>query len=117
MNIEKTLAQWISDSSLDVPASLNVPAKRPEEFITVERTGGAHTRFSDTALLAIQVYARRRSRAADLADMLARLLPGFDDLQEVSACTVTSVYDFPEPDPPRSARYQLSVEVTAKAQA
>lgn len=114
MNIEKTITAWINASGLNLPCSLSVPADRPDEFVTVERTGGARGVFSDTAMLAIQVWARRRSRAADLADTLARMLPWFDDHPQVSSCTVTGVYDFPEPDPPHSARYQLSVQVTAK---
>ncbi|MBW3081968.1 hypothetical protein [Bifidobacterium phasiani] len=116
MNIEKKLAEWISSSGLGPTASLSVPADRPNEFITVERTGGSRGEFNDTAMLAVQVWAGRRSRASDLADKLARMLPRFDDHPQVSSCVVTSIYNFPEPDPPHSARYQLSVQVTAKTQ-
>lgn len=50
-----------------VPVSTDVPAHRPGQFITVERTGGAETPFLDHPMMAVQCWAPTRTAAGTLA--------------------------------------------------
>ena len=67
-DIETQIVQWLAAQSelAGCPVSLDVPAQRPERFITVERVGGAETRFIDTVLLAIQCWAGSRVKEGTL---------------------------------------------------
>lgn len=114
-NLERMTVDWINSHGHGLQASMSVPSPRPAgEFVTVERTGGAEERFRSTGILAVQCWSTGRYRAAELAERVRRILMDMPRLSQVSACNVTSVYNYPEPDPPMQARYQLTVELTAK---
>ena len=67
MNVlEATIAHL--SASLGVPASSNVPAKRPGAFVTVERGGGSVTQVDDEAQLTVQVWDRDRLEIEGFAD-------------------------------------------------
>lgn len=113
-NLERMAVDWINSHGNGLPASMDVPERRPPEFVTVERTGGAEEPFRSTGTLAVQCWSTSRYKASELAEHVRRILLGMPVLPQVSACNVTGVYNYPEPDPPYRARYQLTVELTAK---
>lgn len=93
--------------ALNVPVSADVPADRPEAFVTVEQTGAS---YSDHALLerpslAIQSWAGTRYEAAALARRVHELMVGLRYAGgPVCHVSATGPYNFPSPD--GIARYQ-----------
>ena len=85
----------------------DVPEKRPDRFITVERVGGVRGLHMDHPLLAVQAWAQ----AMILADQLAALFTSVLPLEKsVASSTVSSLYNFPDPLS-RAARYQLTLNL------
>ena len=92
-----------------LPASSLVPAKRPNEFITIERTGGGYSLGRDEVNLAVQCWAQSEARAYELACIARVVLSDARELvSEVCSSRVESIYSFPDPDS-RAFRYQLDV--------
>lgn len=64
----------------DVPVSTEIPATRPEAFVTVPRVGGARRNLVvDSATISCDSWAERPKLAHDLAQMVRALinaLPG-----------------------------------------
>lgn len=116
LNLEKTVKDWIdADPDGDgLTAYLEVPADRPQRFVTIERVGGSELEYSSHPILAIQVWAETRWQAAQLATgtLLPRLLD-LDLLDPIAAVTVESVIDFPDPGPPPQPRYQITISLDA----
>lgn len=104
-----------------VKAFVQVPASRPEKFVTVERTGGKIDAFSDSPTFAVQAWAPTKAEAAALAEQTASAIDSWPMTEpSVADATVESLYDFADPDS-RSQRFQLTAHVivfnTAKPQA
>lgn len=92
-----------------VKAFVQVPATRPEKFVTVERTGGKIDAFSDAPTFAVQAWAPTKAEAAALAEKTASAIDSWPKTApEVADATVESMYDFADPDS-RSQRFQLTV--------
>lgn len=108
MNSEAFVIGWLN-AHLTEPVSADIPATRPAEFVTVERTGGRATREMDYPTWAVQCWSTSRAKAAVLAlkvsDLLLHDLPLESAVADIS---VTAMYNFPDPDSSH-ARYQLVV--------
>lgn len=90
----------------------DVPADRPGVFVTVERTGGGRTRYSQDVLLAVGCWHTSRAEAASLAEQVAALLVDAPaHVPRLAATGVQSVYNLPDPDSGQ-ARYQLTATAT-----
>ena len=112
MTSEALLIHALNNAIEGLPAYGDVPANRPDEFITVERTGGAKGKILDAGTYAVQVWATTRSRAASLADKTAAYLnTEAPQRPEIAAVNVASAYNFPDPDS-RTPRYQLTVSLS-----
>ena len=116
-NIETLLVQALNSSSAfqglkkagmsKIEAFMDIPAKRPTRFVTVERTGGGETDFVDSAQLAIQFWAESRVTASNGAYALARILEQLPITQPLlGGVDVQRIYNFPDTD---QNRYQLFV--------
>ncbi|MDU2421300.1 MAG: hypothetical protein E7D48_04185 [Bifidobacterium scardovii] len=119
LNPEQAVIDWLNRSPdlADCPASLSVPAERPDRFITVERTGGADTDIDSTPTIAVQVWTPNRWEASDLATRIVRpLLLGLDMLDPIAKTEIQSAYNNPDPGPPQHARYQFVITLTMAAQ-
>ncbi|WP_346921695.1 hypothetical protein [Glutamicibacter creatinolyticus] len=116
-NIETVLVDWFNADTtlqgLQLEASTEVPKKRPDRFVTVERTGGPESRFTGSPMLAIQVWAKHRHEAGDFAAVVARSLRASTALPVIGRVDVLSVANFPDPDS-RANRYQITVEIVTK---
>ena len=80
LNIEGTLRREL-EAAIGVPVYVSVPKKPPEDFATVERTGGGDgsTPISENPTVVIDCYGKTRERAfelADRADSALRSMPG-----------------------------------------
>lgn len=112
-DIEECLKNWLAEKT-GCPCFADVPSDRPEQFITIERTGGEASLGKDEPLLAVQTWAPTRADASALAlrTRNALVLQACEILQ-ILKCNVTSIYNFPDPDS-RQARYQLDVELITR---
>ena len=109
MNIEAKLIEYLNDE-LDVPVSTDVPKKRPESFVTIERTGGALTDVViDHADVAIQAWAPSRLEAAELMDRVDSAVLSMDFLNFIEVSR-DSLYNFPDYEY-SMARYQGLYEI------
>lgn len=109
MDSTALLREMLDASLRPVKAFVQVPASRPEKFVTIERTGGKIDAFSDSPTFAVQAWAPTKAEAADLAKQAAAAIDSWPKTApEVADATVESMYDFADPDS-QSQRFQLTV--------
>ena len=121
MDSTALLREMLTGALSPVKAFVQIPASRPEKFVTIERTGGRIDAFSDAPTFAVQTWAPTKAEAAALAKQAAVAIDNWPKTApEVADATVESLYDFADPDS-RSQRFQLTVHAilfnTAKPQA
>lgn len=107
IDIEEIIVEYLSDN-LEIPVAADVPEIMPDEFISLELTGGG---FGDIILdyptVAIQCWAETRTDAKNLARKVDRLLRKIcDSYYDISSAERNSLYNFPDPQS-RKARYQI----------
>lgn len=110
-DIESELVSYLLDEGF--AAFGDVPEDKPQEFVTVERTGGTITaHVKDDAMVAVQSWAASRADASALSVRVDEAMPGF--LRNPSVCKVyrQSLVNFPSED--GEPRYQASYEITTK---
>lgn len=112
VNIEALIISWLNGQALGAVAFADIPADRPQRFITVERTGGGRDRFIDRPQTVVQVWADSRAEASELANTVAAALQGMIALPEVGRVTVESVVNFP--DVSGHPRYQIFITAVTK---
>ena len=110
MNVEQTIIQALGAKGY--AAYADAPNPMPDEFVTVERTGGGDRDKVDRPTLAVQAWAQGRKAAAELADAVRCDLESLTGTLGLGAVRVASIYNWPDPET-RRARYQLTVEATA----
>lgn len=110
MDIEAEVIAFLRDY-LGLKAYAEVPARRPDEFVTVERTGGAYDGVVvDRPTLAIQAWSTSRYQASNIGRLIAESLPFMVEVSGVNNVDInTGPYNWPDPDS-GTARYQLVVE-------
>lgn len=109
MDIEAETARFIA-RKVGVRALTEVPSQRPDEFVTVEVTGGESGRFPTRVSLAVQAWAQTRARALEIAIECERALWDLDELENVFNPSAEYPYRFPDPDS-RTPRYQLGARL------
>lgn len=88
----------------------DVPADRPQRFITVERTGGGREwRVRQLPTFAIQCWAESRWEASELARETADSLELLAEHPSVGRVSISSTYNFPSSD--GEPRYQIVTEI------
>ncbi len=113
MNIEGLLvAAYSAADELDgFPASTNVPANRPERFITVERVGGVTELVRDIPLVAVQVWAESRWVASETARTVADVTRALAVTRpNVARVEISSTYNNPDPES-EHPRYQVNAQL------
>lgn len=110
MDVERIAAKRLMDET-GVKAVLEVPNPRPDEFISVEMTGGSGDRFMRGASLAVQSWAKTRKRAAEIAGLVEEAVPSIADEPNVFRAVTNGTYRWPDPDSGHE-RYQTNVEIT-----
>lgn len=110
MDIERVAAKRLMDST-GIKAVLEVPDPRPEEFISIEMTGGSGDMFMRTASLAVQSWANTRRRAYEIARLVEQATPDIADEPNVFRAVANGSYRWPDPDSGHE-RYQTNVELT-----
>jgi hypothetical protein len=71
-NIEAAVIAWLQTISGDYTVTGNIPAQRPDKFITVDRTGGGREAMVlDRAEILIEVYNKDdRLDASNMANLI-----------------------------------------------
>lgn len=110
INVESLAVAHLNDLE-DRPAEafMDVPANRPAQFITVERTGGGHTDVRDIPLTALQCWAESRWEASELARVTAANIKTLVMHPAVGRVNVSGIYNFPAPS--GESRYQIVTEI------
>ncbi len=99
---------------LNIPCYVEVPKDRPEQFITIERTGGSSNLGVDRPIIAVQTWAESASSVYDLTiETNKALLNLAETIPSVCKADVTSFYNFPDPDS-KMKRYQLNLELVTR---
>ncbi|MCF0121688.1 MAG: hypothetical protein HUJ74_00390 [Lachnospiraceae bacterium] len=108
MNIETTVIEYLNDKGYC--ASASVPDPRPDEFVTVELTGGNYEVNISRPTLAIQAWSKTRLSASVLAGNLITDLQKLNVLSGIARSDINSYYHFADPDS-RAERYQIVVNL------
>lgn len=111
VDIEPHLIEFLNRGHLAAEAFAEVPERRPERFLTVERTGGAGDFRVDRPTVAVQAWAPTLAEAEALmrdADraIQARLADG----RPVTSCRRIGLARFPAEGSPR---YQAVYSIAA----
>lgn len=111
-SIETALVRFLNRQSelTGIPVSTDVPAQRPERFVTVERVGGDETPFVDHPLLVIQCWDVSRVKASFLAQRVKTLLERATRIPAVARVHIESMLNYPLDE--HSPRYQITAELT-----
>ena len=91
--IEKIVLDYLS-ATLSVPVYMEVPAKPPDVFVLVEKTGSSRANRVNRATLAVQSWTKTMSAAAELNAEVKAAMDGLSELDSVSACRLNSDYNF-----------------------
>lgn len=102
MNVEAEIIRYLSDCG--IKAYADVPNPRPDEFVTVELTGGTieYGRVGRPTV-AIQSWSRSRYSASELAIRVDSLMRDIVSVPTFARCRRNSLYNFPDE---AQARYQ-----------
>ena len=110
MDIEATVARILKERT-HVPTFIDVPVKRPEEFISLELTGGARG-FKSEADVGVKCWAKTRKRAHAIAQSVLDCTEFFaQDEANIFNTDVESVYRRDDPDSGQP-RYQVNFTFT-----
>lgn len=91
--IETIVLNYLS-SVLDVSCYMEHQENPPEKYIIIEKTGGGSTNKIESGTIAIQSYADTLYEAALLNEDVKRAMENIVILDDVSACTLNSDYNF-----------------------
>lgn len=113
-DVVECLVSWFP-AKAGAPAFAAVPAPRPFAFITVERTGGAAALGRDEPTVAVDCYADSPAAARRMALTVSRSAVAllWQDVREVCACSVNSMYDNPDPDS-RQSRWTVLLDLVTR---
>lgn len=107
LDIVSELVGYLSET-IGCDAYAEAPRKRPEQFITIERTGGGEELHGliDRPLVAVQSWGQSNYDASSLALIVDQaMLVAPNHITNLMSCERNSLYNFPDPDS-RIARYQ-----------
>lgn len=97
MNIETKIIEYLTEKGHKAYA--NVPRKRPETFVTVERTGGGFDSvIIDRPTVAVQMWAPSRLAASELAYAVRDNILKMNELVGISKVSLNALYNFPDAD-------------------
>lgn len=112
MDVEAVVARRLMKAT-GLKAFLEVPEDAPDEFVTVEQTGGGGS-FLEPVQLDADCWSRKgkggRKRARQMAEAVKATVPDLDEEPNVFHPTVEQCYRMPDPDTGRP-RYTVGIQV------
>lgn len=91
--IESIVLDYLN-KTLDVPAYMETPEDKPEEYVLVEKTGSSVENFICSATLALQSYAQSLLKAAELNEKVKVAMDGIIILDDISKSKLNTDYNF-----------------------
>lgn len=102
MNVEAAVIEYLNKCGFK--AFADVPNPRPEEFVTVERTGGSSdSQRIDRPTIAVQAWSKTRYSASELMSKVDSCMDGLTGDSRIAKCKRNSLSNFPSDS---LARYQ-----------
>lgn len=108
MDVEEVAARRLA-ASIGLPAFLDVPEDAPDEFITVEQTGGGGT-YLDAVQLDVDCWGATRKRAKAVSLLVQAAVGELDEDPNIFHPKVEGAYRMPDPDTGRP-RYVVGVSL------
>lgn len=108
--IEKTILDHLA-ASLGVACGMEVPARPPDTFVVLEKTGSASRNQIGTAILAVQSCAPTLYEAACMNEQVKTAMLAAAALPGIGAVRLNSDYNFTDTASKRY-RYQAVFDVT-----
>lgn len=108
--IEQTIRDYLI-AVLAVPVVLEIPARLPETFVLLEKTGSGITNCIQRSTLAVQSYAPSLNQAAELNERVKAAMAQAAALPELCAVRLNSDYNFTDTTIKRY-RYQAVFDLT-----
>ena len=112
--IEATIIDYLTTKLDGIPVFLEMPEERPDEFVLIERTGGANQDRGaiNSAMIAIQSWSGSLYGAASLNDLVkAAMLEIPNEANDVCECSLNSDYNFTDTTK-KAYRYQAVYNIT-----
>lgn len=94
MNIEAFIVGYLNQHLDGVNASGSVPHPMPDEFVTVEKTGGSYDDHIKGATIAVQSWSTSRAKAAELNEAVKAIMEAATENDEIARCNLESDYNF-----------------------
>lgn len=110
MDIERVVAKRLM-AETGIKAVLEVPKDTPDEFISVELTGGNGLGFGIQAFVAVYSWAPTRRRAAEIAGVVENAVPTLLHEENIFDAFADGTYRLPDPAT-GGARYRTNVNLT-----
>ena len=95
-----------------VPVFTEVPARCPNKFVVIEKTGSRNSNHVETAMIAIQSYAPTLYKAAQLNEAVKAAVENSITSSDISAAKLNSDYNFTN-EAQKRYRYQAVFEITS----
>ncbi len=108
--IEIVLLRYL-ERETGLPVSMEVPEKPPEEFITLEKTGGGEKDHIQTAMFAIRSYGGSLLRAAEINEQVKTAMKAMPEKTEVFRAELNGDYNYTDTRTKRY-RYQAVYDIT-----
>jgi hypothetical protein len=114
-SVTEAIVAWLADAGYEAHALPPAEAPdSPDEFVTVERTGGYVENMVDHPVVAIQAWARTEARAEEMSNEIRNLALLSERPRGVHRIDVDSgPYPFYD-EGTRCPRYQLVLDVTCQ---
>lgn len=91
--IEKIILDYL-ETKLVPPVYMEIPSNPPDEYVTIEKTGGGVDDYIKRATLAIQSHAHSLLRAAQINEDVKAAMDGAITLPEIAKSKLNSDYNF-----------------------
>ena len=91
--IEEIVVKYLNDV-LDVPAYMEMPEEKTEQFVLVEKTGSSEEDYIQNATMVIQSYAPSMQKAASLNEEVKKAMDNIITLDSVFKSKRNSDYNF-----------------------
>lgn len=111
MTIEEFIVDYLAGQLPGVSVSGSVPHPMPDEFVTVEKTGGAAVDLIPEAQIHLMCWSTSRAAAGALCDVVTAAMISAVSEAEISRCSLTASYNNPDLDS-HKPRYSASFAVT-----
>lgn len=108
--IEKTILEYLN-ARLDVPAYMEVPAKRiPASYVIIEKTGSSKNDYLYTSMMTFKSCAPSLYRAAELNEAVKAAMDDAVTLPEVTRSQLNSDYNYTN-TATKTYRYQAVYDI------